>query len=135
VSDYTASASEIVISALKPYMDVKLVGYDASTYGKPVGFYREDILGKVGLWAASFKIINAANYTDYWDGIPADYPNVFDNFYKQFGDPSEDMTRKALNILIGPGSKASSRTATVRSSVNRTTRELNKIPRRNMIKD
>lgn len=135
VSDYTASASEIVISALKPYMDVKLVGYDASTYGKPVGFYREDILGKVGLWAASFKIINAANYTDYWDGIPADYPNVFDNFYKQFGDPSEDMTRKALNILIGPGSKASSRTAAVRSSGNRTTRELNKIPRRNMIKD
>ncbi|WP_312696683.1 S41 family peptidase [Sphingobacterium mizutaii] len=135
VSDNTASASEIVISALKPYMDVKLVGYDASTYGKPVGFFREDILNKVGLWAASFKIVNAANYTDYWDGIPADYPNVFDNFYKQLGDPNEDMTRKALNILIGPGSKASSRTAVVRSSVNRTTRELNKIPVRNMVKD
>ncbi|WP_392469851.1 S41 family peptidase [Sphingobacterium cellulitidis] len=135
VSDYTASASEIVIAALKPYMNVKIVGYDAATYGKPVGFFREDILDDVGLWAASFKIINAANYTDYWDGIPADYPFIDDNFYKQFGDASEDMTRKGLDILLGSNAKASSRMSVSRSSTTRTTRELNKIPRRNMLKD
>lgn len=136
VSDYTASASEIVISALKPYMNVKIVGYDGATYGKPVGFFREDILNKVGLWAASFKIINAANYTDYWDGIPADYPFIDDNFYKQLGDPTEDMTRKGLDVLLSNvGKKASTRSSRIQSSSMRNVRELNKIPPRNMLKD
>ncbi len=36
VSNNTASASELLINNLKPYMDVKLIG-PSKTYGKPVG--------------------------------------------------------------------------------------------------
>ena len=46
VTEETASASEIVISALKPYMDVKLIAEFDGTFGKPVGFFRQDIMGK-----------------------------------------------------------------------------------------
>ncbi len=133
-SEYTASASEIVIVALKPYMDVKIVAYRGATYGKPVGFFREDISDDIGLWAASFKIINADNYTDYWDGIPADYPNTYDNIHKQFGDPSEDMTRKALDILNTNSSMKASTRETLRSSASGNIKELNRIPPRNMLK-
>jgi len=135
VSDYTASASEIVISALMPYANVKIVGYEGATYGKPVGFFREDISDDIGLWAASFKIVNANGFTDYWDGIKADYPNINDNIYKQFGDPTEDMTSKGLSILNSSNAKASSRATRVSNSARGTIRELNKIPTRNMLKD
>ncbi|MGO3241562.1 MAG: hypothetical protein ACTIKD_13945, partial [Sphingobacteriaceae bacterium] len=99
VTDYTASASEIVIAALMPYMDVQIIADGRATYGKPVGFFREDILGEIGLWAASFKIVNADGYSDYWDGIPASRSNVFDNFYRDFGDPTESMTKAAIDHI------------------------------------
>ena len=99
VTDYTASASEIVIAALMPYMDVQIIADSRATYGKPVGFFREDILGDIGLWAASFKIVNADGYSDYWDGIPASKSNVFDNFYRDFGDPTESMTKAAIDHI------------------------------------
>ncbi|MGO1648054.1 MAG: S41 family peptidase [Sphingobacterium sp.] len=99
VTDYTASASEIVIAALMPYMDVQIIADGRATYGKPVGFFREDILGDIGLWAASFKIVNADGYSDYWDGIPASRSNVFDNFYRDFGDPTESMTKAAIDHI------------------------------------
>lgn len=38
VSKSTASASELLINNLKPYMDVVLLG-QTSTYGKPVGYF------------------------------------------------------------------------------------------------
>ena len=38
VSNNSASASELLINNLKPYMDVKVVGPNA-TYGKPVGYF------------------------------------------------------------------------------------------------
>ena len=38
VSDNTASASELLINNMKPWMDVKFVGPEAS-YGKPVGYF------------------------------------------------------------------------------------------------
>ncbi len=139
VSDYTASASEIVISALKPYANVRLIGEHGSTYGKPVGFFRQDILKKAGLWAASFKIVNSAGYTDYWDGIPADKPGVFDNVRYDFGDLREDMLATAIQhiktgsyTLSGSSAKASSRTVTTKSS---SAVPVNKLRERNMIKD
>lgn len=139
VTDYTASASEIVISALMPYMDVQIIADTRATYGKPVGFFREDIFGEVGLWAASFKIVNADGYSDYWDGIPANRSHVFDNFYRDFGDPNENMTKAAIDhITKGTFSAASSDS---RASSRRTagaadiqTRKLNSVEVRGMRK-
>lgn len=120
VTDYTASASEIVIAALMPYMDVQIIADRRATYGKPVGFFREDISDDIGLWAASFKIVNADGYSDYWDGIPASKSNVFDNFYLDFGDPNENMTKAALNhIATGTFSAAAGDTRASTGSSSR----------------
>jgi carboxyl-terminal processing protease len=65
----TASASELVINGLDPFMDVYLVG--DVTYGKPVGMYGwpyEDYV----FFPVSFKTVNAEGYGDYYDGIAVD---------------------------------------------------------------
>lgn len=78
-NQYTASASELTLNNLRPYMDVKLVG--DTTYGKPVGFINFTISdynaqGKevylADLYAINFATENAAGVGDYYDGIPPD---------------------------------------------------------------
>lgn len=139
VSDMTASASEIVISALKPYMNVQIIAEYQSTYGKPVGFFREDIMGKIGLWAASFKIVNAAGFTDYWDGIAANKSNVLDNIYLPLGDPQENMIKTALTH-ISTGSYSNSKTTARASTLTNETSQqrkkyVNRLHQRNLLKD
>src|SRR5690606_32416846 len=68
VTEQTASAAELLISVLKPYLNVVLIAEGSRTYGKPVGFFAEEI-EDITLWATSFKTINAGGYTDYWDGM------------------------------------------------------------------
>jgi len=139
VSDMTASASEIVISALKPYLNVQIIAEYQSTYGKPVGFFREDIMGEIGLWAASFKIVNAAGFTDYWDGIAANKSNVLDNIYLPLGDPQENMIKTALTH-ISTGSYSNSKTAARASALTTETvqerkKYVNRLHQRNLLKD
>lgn len=96
VTDITASASELLINVLRPYMHVVMIAEHAGTFGKPVGFFKQDIMGKTALWAASFKLVNARGDTDYWDGIGADIRNVPDYIFKDFGDPEESMIAAAI---------------------------------------
>lgn len=97
VTENTASASEIVISALMPYFDTfEIIAEEKHTYGKPVGFFPQEIMGKLDLWVTSFKIVNADGYTDYWDGIAATKGEVIDDILRDFGDSEETMTQLAL---------------------------------------
>lgn len=87
-SGNTASASELTLNNLKPYLKVLLVG--DKTYGKPVGFIDFNISaynpsGTVkylaDLYAINFATHNAAGIGDYYTGIDvdkaaADYVNV-----------------------------------------------------------
>lgn len=81
VSDNTASASELTLNNLKPYMNVKLVG--AKTYGKPVGFISFNIAAHdatgtrkylADLYAINFETRNANNEGGYFSGIDVDHP-------------------------------------------------------------
>ncbi|NQU87051.1 MAG: hypothetical protein HQ541_14945 [Mariniphaga sp.] len=82
-SKSTASASELLINGLKPYMDVVLIGEDA-TYGKPVGSFGIVQNGYV-ISAISFKVSNANSIGNYFDGFNPDvYRN--DGLDKPFGD-------------------------------------------------
>jgi C-terminal processing protease CtpA/Prc len=99
-SNGTASASELVINNLKPFMDVILVG--EHTYGKNVGsFTLTDSKNRwsYGLQPITFKIANSLNESNYGtkDGF---LPNVtvVDNVlpFKQLGDPYETVLYKAL---------------------------------------
>ncbi len=91
----TASASELVINALEPFVDVVLIG--GTTFGKPVGqlgfVFCEKILRPV-----SFRIVNAIGTTDYFDGFSPDCAAA-DDLDNVFGDPAESSLAEALFYL------------------------------------
>ncbi|MCX6331049.1 MAG: S41 family peptidase [Bacteroidetes bacterium] len=105
ISNGTASASELVINNLKPFMDVILVG--EHTYGKNVGsFTLTDSKNRwnYGLQPITFKIANSKDESNYGtkDGF---LPNITitDNVlpFKELGDPLETVLNKAL-LFISP---------------------------------
>lgn len=105
VSNNSASASELVINNLKPFMEVILVG--EHTYGKNVGSFTLTDSKKrwdYGLQPITFKIANAKDESNYGtkDGF---LPNITitDNIlpFKQLGDPYETVLNKAL-LYISP---------------------------------
>lgn len=105
VTDITASASELLINVLKPYMNVVIIAENQGTYGKPVGFFKQDIMNHTSLWVASFKLVNANGVTDYWDGISADKTNVTDYIFRDFGDVDEPMLSAAISDAVGASTR------------------------------
>jgi carboxyl-terminal processing protease len=105
----SASASELVINGLRPFIPVTVVG--DRTYGKPVGQYGFDFSDKV-LFPVAFKNQNAAGVGDYYDGIPADC-DASDNLDRPLADPAESSFAEALYFLghgeCSPGSRAAVR--------------------------
>jgi len=93
----TASASELVISGLKPYLKIKLIG--SKTHGKPVGM---NIFSNTSLNLAiapiSFKNVNSAGFSDYYDGIPVDFA-ISDDYSKDWGNQSDACLLAALNYI------------------------------------
>jgi C-terminal processing protease CtpA/Prc len=90
----SASASELVINALRPFMPVVVVG--GTTYGKPVGQYA---IGFCDLLLApvSFALRNADGQGDFFDGFPPDCPAP-DDADHQLGDPDEGSLKEALRF-------------------------------------
>ncbi|RZJ76438.1 MAG: hypothetical protein EOO47_18580 [Flavobacterium sp.] len=97
ITGSTASASELVINSLKPYMNVKLVG--EASYGKPVGFFPIRIENKYDVYYSMFTTKNSLGQGDYYDGFTPDVVEDFDNPLYNFGDAKEDNIAAALNIL------------------------------------
>lgn len=97
VSGQTASASELLISCLKPYLTVKLVG--SRTYGKPVGFFPIQI-DRYSVYFSSFIIKNAQGWSDYFAGIPVDI-TVTAQSYPVLGDPEEACLKAVLASISG----------------------------------
>ncbi|MCP4076299.1 MAG: hypothetical protein GY744_08955 [Gammaproteobacteria bacterium] len=93
-SGSTASASEIMINGLKPFVDVKTVGN--KTYGKPVGMNPVEFDDKVIL-PITFSNYNANGQGDYFDGIDYDC-FVKDDLSFDFGDTDEPMLAEALVV-------------------------------------
>ena len=96
VTGSTASASELLINNLRPYMDVKLVG--DTTYGKPVGFFPIDIFN-YSIYPISFKTVNSAGSADYYSGFAPDKLTP-DGVDKNWGDIEEPSLATALNYII-----------------------------------
>jgi len=95
VSEGTASASELLISSLKPYLSVKLIG--SKTYGKPVGFFGM-VIDKYTVYMSSFLIKNATGFSNYFDGMPVDITAEPDGRY-ELGDPNETCLNKVLTYI------------------------------------
>lgn len=116
-SGSTASASELVINNLKPFMEVILVG--GNTYGKDVGSITIDDRSnnyrwKWGLQPIVLRTVNAVGEASYGtkSGFTPDYA-VSDNVlpYRPFGDPSETLLKVVLEKITGTSTVASARAA------------------------
>ncbi len=96
-SESTASASELIINGLKPFMDIVIVGND--THGKPVGSYSfNDREKKYAINPISFAITNDMGEGYYFDGLPADV-QVPDDLSRDFGNPEEARLKEALFFI------------------------------------
>ncbi|MFB9057917.1 S41 family peptidase [Mariniflexile ostreae] len=121
-SDDTASASEMVINGLKPYMpSVKLVG--TTTYGKNVGsitLYDTPATDFQGRQLANpthtkamqpivFQIFNKNGESDYTQGFNPDIEveeAQYWNSIKAFGDENEVVLKAALDDIRGVTTKS-----------------------------
>jgi C-terminal processing protease CtpA/Prc len=99
----TASASELVINNLKPFMEVILIG--ENTYGKNVGSFTLTDPNKrwdYGLQPITFLTTNAIGESNYGT-VSGFTPNYIlaDNVlpYKTLGNPGETYLNKALSIM------------------------------------
>ena len=105
----TASASELVISALTPYIDVVQVG--TTTTGKFQGsitVYDSDDFRRQGanpnhkyaLQPLVLRTVNANGFTDFVDGLEPDVEQSEDfNDLGQLGQPDEPLLSTVLNII------------------------------------
>ena len=106
----TASASELLINALKPYNNIYLVGawYDEDsetdgngytqirTYGKPVGFF--DLrLGAYTIYMSMFRSLNANDEGDYYNGMLTNGLGS-DDVLADFGKSEESY--ESLNLVL-----------------------------------
>jgi carboxyl-terminal processing protease len=97
VNGGTASASELTINALKPFVDVVMIG--TPTVGKAVGsnvvFHTKS--GYI-LQPISFKFANARGEADFLNGFTPSR-RIADNVEREFGDPQEIYLRNALTFI------------------------------------
>lgn len=98
----SASASELVINCLDPYMEVILVGSENTT-GKYVGSITINDDEADHDWALQpivLKTANANGISEYSDGFAPHYI-IEDDFDAELGTLSEDMLVKSIELITG----------------------------------
>jgi carboxyl-terminal processing protease len=91
----SASASELVINSLRPFIPVTVIG--DTTFGKPVGQYGLRFCEKI-LYPVAFSIKNANLEGDFFDGIAVDCA-AGDDYRRQLGDTAEASFAEALTFI------------------------------------
>jgi C-terminal processing protease CtpA/Prc len=103
----TASASELVINVMLPYLGNNMALVGSNTYGKPVGQIALDQAAcDDRLRAIAFKTENANHQGDYFNGLATTVGvtcRASDDINHQLGDPNEAMIKAALDFLAGRG--------------------------------
>ncbi len=113
----TASASELVINGLNPYINTVQVG-DTTTgkfqasfilYDAPAPLFRREeatTSHKYVMLPLVFKTANKVGYTDFFDGLFPDV-EVREDYFNlgQLGDPNEPLLAAALAQMSGSGGR------------------------------
>lgn len=100
----TASASELLINGLRPYMDVFIIG--STTVGKNVGsisiFDEDDTRNTWGMQPIVTKSLNSAKESDYANGFAPQIPLPDNNLIiYPLGDERELLLARALQEITG----------------------------------
>ncbi|QIK53807.1 peptidase S41 [Dysgonomonas sp. HDW5B] len=104
-SNLTASASEMLINGLKPYMNVYLIG--TTTVGKNVGSYtiydqENSSTNKWGMQPIVLKYFNSNGTSDFEKGFTPDEELIDNNVHKfALGDLQEVMLQTAIQKITG----------------------------------
>ena len=112
ITSNSASASELIINCLDPYMDVILIGAENTT-GKYVGSITVNDPDGNHNWAMQpivLKTANAVGVSDYSNGFSPQYL-IEDDFDAELGTLSEDMLAKSIELITGKIISESARTA------------------------
>jgi carboxyl-terminal processing protease len=91
----SCSASELVINALKPFVDVVTVG--ERTCGKPVGMNPVQICDKV-IFAINFETTNALGVGGYFDGLPTQC-FAQDKIVADWGSLNDPLLREGMYYI------------------------------------
>lgn len=110
----TASASELVVNCLKPYISVTQIG--DTTIGKNVGsvtlydspdFTKKDVDGshRYAMQPIVLRTVNKAGFGEYSSGIVPDiqHKESYGNL-GVIGDPAEPLFAEAIGLITGTGS-------------------------------
>ncbi len=92
----TASASEVIINSLYPFIPVKIIG--DRTYGKPVGSVPANYQNQYVIVPVSVRIANAEGNANYFSGFPVDGP-AEDGLAFDLGDTEEPSLAEALYYI------------------------------------
>ncbi|TRD11870.1 peptidase S41 [Erythrobacter insulae] len=102
----SASASELVMNAMIPYVDpanIALIGENTS--GKPVGQFGFDLDAcDLRVRAVTFQTVNADGRGEYFSGMASEMPNTClanDDIFNPLGSASEASISTALDFLAG----------------------------------
>jgi hypothetical protein len=101
----TASASEVAINSVLPYLGGSAALIGSNTFGKPVGFGfadRPQCDDRMTLVASTIQ--NANKQGDYFDGLASRFQSTCsaqDDITRPLGDPQEAMIKSALDFLAG----------------------------------
>ena len=101
-SSGTASASELLINGLKPFMNVTIIG--DKTVGKNVGsitITNEENGIKYGLQPIVTKSLNSLKQSDYYTGFAPDVKVTEGRKLYPFGDPRDPLLSEALYKITG----------------------------------
>ena len=100
----SASASELVISAMQPYLtpeNVVVIG--EKTHGKPVGMGGKTD-GNYYYFLINFVVKNSLGFYDYFEGLPVSTGCAIDDDpFHEMGDKEESMLKAAL-LYVDTGS-------------------------------
>jgi carboxyl-terminal processing protease len=119
----TASACELLISGLRPYMNSVIIG--EATYGKYTGAfvindYNDTSNSNWAIIPIVLKYSNADGYTDFVNGLTPDY-ELTDDLVNAvpFGDTSDPLLAKALEVITGQTSVSVTKSASLRSNLTK----------------
>ena len=114
-SDGTASASELIINGLAPYISVIQIG--EKTVGKNVGsitlydsetFTKKDVnpSHKYAMQPLVLKIVNKSDFGEYTDGLPPTYEQLeYASNMGVLGEQSEPLLNLAISKITGSTAK------------------------------
>jgi C-terminal processing protease CtpA/Prc len=119
----SASASELVINSMQPWLRDNLILVGSNTFGKPVGqIARDRTACDDRLRVVAFETRNADRQGGYYNGLAGTVPRscaAQDEIGRPMGDPQEASTRAALDALGGASCAAIGSLSTARSAGRR----------------